>query len=120
MTTRQNARIRTTFLGVEDHGILTFFVDLEGEGWGQGYGGYPLDTWNGTRRVGLPFAGEAIRAILTTLEVESWEKLPGQVVRVEHVYESGVGRTIQRMGHIVKDQWADLGALARGGSEAKP
>ena len=43
MSEIKNARITRTTLGVEDHGILTAFLHLEGDGWGIGFGGYALD-----------------------------------------------------------------------------
>jgi len=102
MTTTVNARIDRTFLGVEDHGMLTFFLTLRGDSWSQGFGGFVLDS-------PTPFCGKAIRGVLETLKVESWEKLPGTIVRVEW---EGAGRTIRRLGHAVEDRWFDLGALA--------
>ena len=34
-----NGRIKSTFLGREDHGILTAYLQIEGESWGCGFGG---------------------------------------------------------------------------------
>jgi hypothetical protein len=39
---------------------------------------------------------------MKTLEVESWEELKGQYVRVE--FEDGGGK-ILRIGHLMKDKW---------------
>lgn len=39
---------------------------------------------------------------MKTLEVESWEELKGQYVRVE--FEDGGGK-ILRIGHLMKNKW---------------
>ena len=38
----KNAIITGTYLGIEDHGILTFWLYLDYGGSGQGFGGYQL------------------------------------------------------------------------------
>ena len=42
-----NARITSTMLGIEDHGILTCMLHLQQEGCGQAFGGYRLDAPKG-------------------------------------------------------------------------
>lgn len=95
----RNARIRSTMLGVEDHGMLTFYLLIEGDGWSQGFGGYVADDG--------PFLAESVRRILDTLEVRSWEALTGQLVRID-----GSGTKMRRIGHIYKDKWYDIVAHA--------
>ncbi len=90
----KNAFIKRTFLGVEDHGILTYFLHLEGSGWGQGFGGHICDG---------NFLAVSIRKILETLKVESWEKLPGTHIRMQ-----GDDDKIHRIGHILEDRWYDI------------
>lgn len=36
----QNAKITSTQITMKDHGCLTFWINLEGAGWGVGLGGY--------------------------------------------------------------------------------
>ena len=62
----KNARIRSTMLGREDHGILTFMIDLEYGGGGQGFGGYGLDEYDAEheRRVGVAASMDLISEIL--------------------------------------------------------
>jgi hypothetical protein len=100
------ARIKSTMLGTEDHGIFTCYLYCEGGGWGCGFGGYALDKWSEVdkRRIGSAYGLEFIKQILDTLEIESWEKLPGTVVRVE---TEGVGGGIGRIGHFLKEKWFD-------------
>ena len=102
----KNAVIESTMLGVEDHGIMTCFLNLNYGGSGQGFGGYGLDEpikKNGKfiRRQGSAYGMEFIKRILETLEVETWEKLKGEKIRVE-AEEWG---EIYKIGHYIKDKW---------------
>lgn len=112
MSEIRNAIIRSTTLGVEDHGILSFMVHLDYSGGGQGFGGYCMDEpikvdGDSKGRRGTAFGMECVRRILDTLGVRSWEKLPGTTCRVE----SDVGQ-VYRIGHFLKDKWFDPKALA--------
>ena len=104
----KNARIESTMLGIEDHGSMTFFLYLDYGGSGQGMGGYVLD--GGHKPSGHAFG--AIRKILETLEVDTWEKLPKQLCRVE----ADDGK-VYRIGHTIKNRWFDLAAYMK---EASP
>lgn len=115
----KNAKIRKTTLGIEDHGILTCYVHLEGDGWGVGFGGFTLDgpIKRGnefSHREGTAYGMEFINRVLKTLEINSWEKLPGAIVRCK---SEGWGGRCLAIGHPLKEQWfepeADLAHLAR-------
>ena len=101
-----NARIERTMLGPEDHGILTAYLHLVGDCWGQGFGGYGLDAWDERKRerVGSAWGMEFIRLVLKVLEVERWEDLPGTIVRVRYADTRHHG-SIEAIGHCLKDQW---------------
>jgi len=86
----KNAKIESTQLGKEDHGIPTCFITLDYGSAGQGFGGYDL------RYYGI----EMIIRILEVVDVEKWEDLVGKYVRVK--IEDGL---IQAIGHITKDSW---------------
>jgi len=101
-----NAKIENTFLGREDHGIMTFMLNLAGDGSRQGFGTYSMDTYNGKKRVPTLFGMAIIMGILDTLEVDSWEKLKGQLVRYKRV--SGM---IVAIGHIYKEKWFNIKEL---------
>jgi hypothetical protein len=108
----ENARITSTSLGYEDHGIMTAFVYLEGDGWGVGFGGYALDGYDKDARqrwAANGFGLEFIRAVMRVAGVEQWEKLPGKVVRVD---TEGAGGRALRLGHFLKDDWFDPKELA--------
>ena len=101
-----NAKITDTKLG-EEHGCLTAKLFLEGDGWGCGFGGYCLDYWFARpgRKAGEYKSSDgygAIIELMKALGVDSWERLKGQLVRVE---TQGWGGHIVRIGHIMKDQW---------------
>lgn len=93
-----NARITGTDLGDKEHGIPNFWLHLEHEGGSQSFGGYAL-------RGG--FGIDAIMGVLKTLEVESWEALPGTILRIR-----GDGQKIEAIGHVLKDQWLNLAEMA--------
>ena len=107
----QNCKIKSTQLGAEDHGIFTAFLHLEGDGWGCGFGGFAMDGWDEAhkQRIGHPFGVEFIKAVLETLEVSAWEKLPGVFLRAEH---EGCGGRVIRIGHPIKNKWFDPKQLA--------
>lgn len=102
----QNARIESTMLGEEDHGIFTCMLSLDFGGSGVGFGGYGLDDWNESlnRRVGTAYGLDCLKLILKTLDVSTWEKLPGTYIRVE-LTGPNLGAKILRIGHVLKDKW---------------
>ena len=102
----KNARIVDTYLGIEDHGILTWRLDFDYGGAGQSFGGYtgdqPSPSTRGLKRVGRAEFGTSIRALLDALGVSSWEQLKGQVVRVV-----ASNMKVHKVGHIINDNWFD-------------
>lgn len=63
----QNGKIESTMLGREDHGIMTFMLQIDYGGSGQGVGGYGVAI---------------ISRILEVVDVMTWEELPGKHIRV--------------------------------------
>ena len=100
----KNAVIESTMLGIEDHGILTCFLNLNYGGSGQGFGGYGLDGFDKAKdkRIGTAWGMEFVRRVLETMEVDSWEKLSGKHCRV--ISDNG---KVYKIGHIIKDRWFD-------------
>lgn len=97
-----NAKITGTKLG-EEHGCLTAEIFLEGEHWACAFGGYCLDHWFADIGEHTSTDGYgAIIELMKTLEIESWEQLNGQYVRVE---SEGWGSNVARIGHLIKDRW---------------
>lgn len=101
----ENAMITSTFLGYEEHGILTFLIELKGNGWGVGFGNCALDECSGGKRIPVSEGLECISTILKTVGVDKWEDLKGKYVRVE---TNGYDCTVTKIGHILKDKWFDL------------
>lgn len=103
-----NAKITGTKLTMKDHGCLTFWIFLEGAGWGVGYGGYCIgygylgaDEFNATNGDGL----EAIMRIMDVVGVDTWEDLNGKFVRVK---TDGLGKKVDVIGNIMKDKWFNI------------
>lgn len=82
--TERIAKIRATFLGIEDHGIFTSVLDLDYGGSGQGAGTLCLDYNDrelGQRVESVP--GAVHRWVLGCLRacgVDQWEKVVGRTV----------------------------------------
>jgi hypothetical protein len=100
---RENAKIKSTMLGIGDHGEFTFWLNLEGPGWGYGFGGMNL------RYVKQP---DALVKVLRAVGVSTWEELPGKHVRCE-LSEGGGGR-VERVGHILEERWVSIADLLEG------
>lgn len=98
METMENGKITSAFLGKEDHGIFTIMLTIQGDGWGQGFGGYNLGNSHGYKSCKI------IKDLLDIFEVNSWNKLEGQFCRV---IRDGNPFTspIVKIGNIVKDKW---------------
>lgn len=95
--TQQIAKVESTYLGIEDHGILTAYVHVTYGGSAQGIGGYGFDQWDEVlkRRKGAAFGTEWIRRFLEAAGVDSWEKLPG---RTFYVLRAGNGWNAEVLG----------------------
>ena len=109
----KNANITRTMLGIEDHGIMSYSLTLDYGGSGQSFGGYCLDTpvkdddGKFLGRKGVAYGADTILKILETLEVSTWEKLPGTKCRVVATHTG-----VKKIGHLLKDKWFDPAALA--------
>jgi hypothetical protein len=98
--TLYNAEITSTFLGPEDHGIMSFFIYLRFDGRAIGYGGFiGVDNDN---------AYQAIRRIIETIGAPSWEALKGKLCRIDFDDAPGMSGSIPRIGHIMEERWFDL------------
>jgi len=101
----KNAKIDGTFLGVEDHGIFTFYLYLSYGGAGQGAGGYGLDSYDEktNKRVGYKRGIQLIMEILKVVGVNTWEELKGKHIRVK----ADMGR-VYEIGNFLKDDWLNF------------
>lgn len=99
----KNARITSTTLGYEDHGILTCMLMLDyGDCGAQGFGGYGLDSYVKDRetRVGTEYGMQFIIEILNTVGVEKWEDLVGKHIRVKADWGK-----VHAIGNVLSDKW---------------
>ena len=104
----KNAQIKSTMLGREDHGIMTFSIYIKFDKCvGCGIGGYALDEYNKETktRVFRAESMEVISKILETVGVETWEQLPGKYIRIK---DNGWGSTIDEIGNLMEDKWFNL------------
>lgn len=79
--------IKSTFLGIEDHGIMTAQLNCEWPGSGISTGGYSLDgpvkdDKDHVHRFGTAFGMDHIMQIMAVVGVSQWEKLAGRNVLV--------------------------------------
>lgn len=96
MSEIQNAKITSTMLGLEDHGIFTSCIYLSlADGGSMGFGGYVLGG-----KSGVAF----IKEILKVVDVDEWEQLKGKHVRVKLDGYSGPMKSI---GNLMKDEWLE-------------
>lgn len=103
----KNARITSTMLGREDHGIMTFMIHIDAGNFSCGVGGYCLDEFNPATqtRVFRAKSMKAISEILNVVGVDKWEDLPGKYIRFE---DDGWGSTVTKIGNIINDKWFDM------------
>ena len=104
----KNAKIQSTLLGREDHGIMTFMIYIEtSNSLFCGIGGYCLDEFDSTTktRVFRAESMEVISKILEVVGVDKWEELPGKYIRFE---DNGWGSTVTKIGNIIDDKWFDI------------
>lgn len=81
---KEIAKIESTSLGTEDHGIFTAMLRVNYGGSSQSIGGYSLDEYDPDlkRRVGTAFGLEFIKRVLGVCGVTEWEKIKGRTIFV--------------------------------------
>ena len=111
----ENVKITNVSLTIADHGCLTFWIAVKGNGFGCGIGGYDIgsgylgsSTFVGDRR-----GTEAIMRIMDVVGVERWEDLIGKYCRVK--FET-LG-PIQIIGNIIEERWVDLEEVFQEGGD---
>lgn len=102
----ENAKIINADLSMEDHGILTLYITLEGNGWGVCYGGYCIGKGylGSSKFEGYDKGIEYIMRIMDTVGVSKFEDLKGKHVRVA---TKGWGSCVKIIGNLIKEQWFD-------------
>lgn len=112
----RNAKITSTMLGREDHGIMTFMIFVEWDCFACGVGGYALDGYDKAtdKRVFRAESMEAISKVLDVVGVDKWEQLSGQYIRIK---DNGWGSTIDEIGNLMEDKWFNLREFFSKGKE---
>ena len=102
----KNAKITKADLSMEDHGVLTLWLTIEGNGWGVNLGGYVLgkgflgaESFEGSAK-GI----EEIMRVMDTVGVERFSDLTGKYIRVEI---GNWGDRIKKSGNIIENKWID-------------
>ena len=108
--TIENAKITKVSITMADHGCVTFWVFVEGKGWGCGIGGYCIGHgYLGAKKFDGSGDGiEAMARIMDVVGVEKWEDLTGKYCRVQ-MGNSWDG--IHTIGNVIEDKWFDLKAF---------
>jgi len=99
MSNIKNAYIKRAEIIIEDHGLLTAFLDLNYGGMGQGFGGRCLFN---EKFKDQDCCGNFIWGCLKICGVDSWGRVAGSHVRV--ISDSD---KVHRIGHIIEDIWFD-------------
>lgn len=78
------AKITSTMLGYEDHGILTCMLQVDYGGSAQGIGGYAFDQFDRerNRRVGHGSGIDFMAGVLGACGVQTWEEVRGRTILV--------------------------------------
>lgn len=104
----ENVKITNASITMTDHGCLTFWLSLEGRGWGCGYGGYCIGKgYLGAKEFSAE-NGEGLVAIMKVMDVvgvEKWEDLKGKYCRV---VTKSWGEPITTIGNLIEDKWFDI------------
>lgn len=99
----KNARILSAMLGQEDHGIRTFMIYIDADGFSCGFA-----------RIFKAESMDVISKILDVVGVNNWEDLPGKYIRYE---DDGRGSGITKIGNIIDDKWFDIEEFFENGLE---
>jgi len=103
----ENAKITDVSLTFEDHGCLTFYITVEGNGWGVSIGGYCIGKgYRGAKEFTSTDKGlVAMMKIMDVIGVDKWEDIKGKYCRIEI---GNWGDTVHKIGNIITDKWVDL------------
>lgn len=101
-----NMRITSVDLSMSDHGCMTLFMGMDGNGYGTVYGGYCLGhgylgakEFDGSEK-SMPY----IMNIMNVVGVERFNDMKGKYVRVAI---KGLGSPVKIIGNIIEDKWFD-------------
>lgn len=104
-----NAQVTDADLSMADHGSLVLWLQLNGNGWGVGYGGYGIGKGyvGASEFKGFAKGTELIMRVMDTIGVATFKELFGKYVRVAVNFNSDGGR-VNIIGNIIEDKWFDI------------
>lgn len=105
-----NAQITNVSLTMEDHGCLTFWLTLESDGWGCGFGGYCIGKGYLGAKEFIAERGDGLEAMMRIMDVvgvSKWEDLQGKYLRVQCI-GNGWGERVTTIGNLIKDKWFNI------------
>jgi len=107
-----NAEISNVFFGKEDHGMFVFGLDLACPyNTIRHFGNYEVDAAffdddnHYLGRTGTAFGMNLILNLLETIGVETYERLPGTMVRLKIDRDNSNCEKIVAIGHIIEEKW---------------
>ena len=106
--TIENVKITNTSITMEDHGVLTFYITVEGAGIGVNLGGYCIGGgYLGAKEFTAKSGGGlvAMMNIMNVIGVHKWEDLKGKYCRIK---TEGWGSTVSIIGNIIENKWFDM------------
>ena len=89
----ENAKVKSFFIGLEDHGIPAWALTFSGPNWEQS---------TGARGFGTSFS-DTMRDLCRVLDVTDMQKVAGKPCRVR--CDKGI---IKEIGHFLEDKWVLL------------
>ena len=104
-----NAQITDAELSMEDWGSLVLWLQLNGNGWGVGYGGYGIGKGyvGASEFKGFAKGTELIMRVMDVVGVVNFKELIGKYVRVAVNFSTDGGR-VNIIGNILDDKWFDI------------
>lgn len=102
----QVARVESTALGINDHGIVTAGLNVTGHAWGTSVGGgYCLDTpvevdGKYSHREGTGFGLDYVMTVIKTVGSDTWEGCKGKDVIVLYEREHPWGSIAAGIAHV--------------------
>ncbi len=105
-----NAQITNVSLTMEDHGCLTFWLTLEGNGWGCGFVGYCIGYGYLGASEFIAKNGDGLEAMMRIMDVvgvSKWEDLKGKHIRAA-LAGHGWGDSVTTIGNLIKDKWFNI------------
>jgi len=110
-------KIKSTMLGIEDHGIMSFSLEFDFGGAGQAFCGYALDDYSEElkRRVGTAGGMDLMIGIIKACGVKKWEDIQGKTMYALYEKEGWGERIIgikalpfEQGGTFLIKEWQDM------------